>query len=142
MSNMKRKHKFLDELRNHNNKLNKIVAIYNYCYMPISKKEIADLKFECASEYFSYIIDKLSYSKGLLKVTNSELFQMFKNCYDLYGSFSLEQKHCSKNGYYINDFFVQYFRIGKIKEMEIMGNRISFISDTSTVVFLNKDISF
>lgn len=61
-----------------------MIAYRNYCYIPLTEDEIKGKKFKDANEYFSYVLNVLSYGfkneKENLQVSDDDLREMLITC--------------------------------------------------------------
>lgn len=64
--------------------ISKMIAYRNYCYIPLTEDEIKGKKFKNANEYFSYVLNVLSYGfkneKENLQVSDDDLREMLITC--------------------------------------------------------------
>lgn len=61
-----------------------MIASRNYCYIPLTEDEVKDMEFKNADEYFSYVLNKLTYGfkneKENLQVSDDDLREMLITC--------------------------------------------------------------
>ena len=65
-----------------------IIAYRNYCYIPLTEDEVKKMEFKNADEYFTYVLNMLSYGfkkeKENLHVSDEELKKMLIVCLNVF----------------------------------------------------------
>ena len=65
-----------------------IIACKNYCYIPFTEEEIKEKGFQNANEYFTYVLDMISYGfeneKENLQITYEDLRKMLIACLNVF----------------------------------------------------------
>lgn len=68
--------------------VSKMIAFRNYCYIPLTEDEIRKKEFKNADEYFSYVLNKLTYGfkneKENLLVSDDDLRKMLITCLSVF----------------------------------------------------------
>ena len=68
--------------------VSEIIAYKNYCYIPLTEDEVKKMEFKNADEYFTYILDNLTYGfkneKENLRVNNDDLRKMLITCLNVF----------------------------------------------------------
>lgn len=67
--------------------VSEIIAYKNYCYIPLTEDEVKKMEFKNADEYFTYVLNMLSYGfkkKENIHVSNEELKKMLIVCLNVF----------------------------------------------------------
>lgn len=68
--------------------VSEIIAYKNYCYIPLTEDEVKKMEFKNADEYFTYVLNMLSYGfkkeKENLHVSDEELNKMLIVCLNVF----------------------------------------------------------
>ena len=68
--------------------VSEIIAYKNYCYIPLTEDEVKKMEFKNADEYFTYVLNMLSYGfkkeKENLHVSDEELKKMLIVCLNVF----------------------------------------------------------
>lgn len=67
--------------------VSKMIAFRNYCYIPLTEDEVKEMKFKNADEYFTYVLNMLSYGfkkKENIHVSDEELKKMLIVCLNVF----------------------------------------------------------
>lgn len=68
--------------------VSKMIASRNYCYIPLTEDEVKEMEFKNADEYFTYVLDNLTYGfkneKENLRVNNDDLRKMLITCLNVF----------------------------------------------------------
>lgn len=68
--------------------VSKMIAFRNYCHIPLTEDEVKEMEFKNADEYFTYVLDNLTYGfkneKENLRVNNDDLRKMLITCLNVF----------------------------------------------------------
>lgn len=67
--------------------VSEIIAYKNYCYIPLTEDEVKKMEFKNADEYFTYVLNMLSYGfkkKENIHVSDEELKKMLIVCLNVF----------------------------------------------------------
>ena len=88
-----------------------MIAYRNYCYIPLTEDEIKGKKFKNVNEYFSYVLNVLSYGfkneKENLQVSDDDLRKMLITCLQVFpdnGTIFGINRHMARNIIWDPDF--------------------------------------